>query len=191
MNSIPFLEQLLADAPPTRRSITPGVVDAVCVTCGLRGGARADFCELGVAGFSSAVVCRLCAVGWTAAWEPTRVRLALIPEWDQGVLNALVMRWTVHEPPSATGGSVMIAGDAVLASRWLETLHWRAKATHREWPVTASADLLRQTLRALPVNARAPVLAELAGLRYLPEPGDRGWMDFFHRCRLRELTASP
>ena len=191
MDSIPFLEQMLADAPPTLRSIAPGVVDVVCVTCGLRGGAHTDFCELGVAGFSSAVVCRLCSVGWTAAWEPSRVRLALIPEWDQRVLNALVMRWAVHEPPSATGGSVVIAGHAVLASRLLETLHWRAKATHREWPVTASAALLRQTLRAMPVNARAPVLAELAELRYLPEPGDQGWIDFFHRRRLRRLTASP
>ncbi|MCB1771520.1 MAG: hypothetical protein KDJ31_17775 [Candidatus Competibacteraceae bacterium] len=191
MDPIPFFERLVADAPPTLRSVALGGGDPVCAACGLRGGDRADFRELGVAGSSGAVVCRLCALGWTAAWEPARVRLALIPEWDQGVLNALVIRWAVHKPPSATGGSAVMAGHAVLASRLLEALHRRAEATHREWPITASTALLRQTLRAMPVNARAPVLAELAGLRYLPEPADRGWMDFFHRRRLRGLTGSP
>ena len=188
----PLLAGLLADAPPAVRPVAPSARAGVCAECGLAGGDRDDFRWLPAGrhgpGLSSApaaaqVVCRICALGWTAAWEPERVRLALIPEMAQGPLNALVTLLTVNLLRQRAGEPVPAGIAAVLQANWLDALQQRARATHAALPYTASAALLRQTLRALPPGGREPVLKELAGLRYLPEPADPELTGFFNRRR--------
>lgn len=192
----PLLAGLLADAPPAIRPVAPATRACVCAECGLAGGDGDDFrwlpaaragrhgSGLPAAAAPAAVVCRICVLSWTAAWEPERVRLALIPELAQGPLNALVTLLTVNLLRQRAGEPVPAGIAAVLQANWLDALQQRARATHVELPYTVSAALLRQTLRALPAGGREPVLGELAGLRYLPEPADPELAGFFNRRRL-------
>jgi hypothetical protein len=188
MDSPLFLTRLLADAPPTVGPVAPAAGDLVCVECGLTGGDREDFRWLS-SGHGSAsdaageVVCRLCVLGWTAAWESARVRLALIPDWEQGLLNAVVTLLTVHRLRRRAGEPVPAGIDTVLQSKLLNELQQRAQETAIALPYTASAATLRQTLLALPAREREPVRAELSALRYLPEERDPELARFFNRRR--------
>jgi hypothetical protein len=71
----------------------------------------------------------------------------------------------------------------VLLAHWLETLMRRARATAAALPWAADPARARRTLRALPADPRAELLAELAALRYLPDPDDPGLAGFFDRRR--------
>lgn len=70
----------------------------------------------------------------------------------------------------------------------LEAFQDRARRTREALPCTASAVVLRRTLRALPPVPRAAAAAALTGLRYLPEPADATVAAFYGR--LLQLTDS-
>ena len=115
------------------------------------------------------------------------MRLLLAPELAQGPLNGVVTLLTANLLRARAGEPVPAGIDAVLQANWLEALQRRARATAGALPWAATAPRLRQTLRALPDAHRAAVMAELAGLRYLPEPADRELARFFNRRRVLPL----
>lgn len=174
----PLLGYLLAASPPAlaRASKRP----PACAECGLAGGDGNDFYSLEPRG---PTLCRICALCRTAAWEPERVRLALIPEWEQGLLNGVVTMLTVNLLRMRAGELIPSGIDGVWQSHLLDTLQHRVTATALALPVASSPARLRQTLRALPAAARAEVMTALAGLRLLPEPKDPELARFFNRRR--------
>lgn len=183
MKGNPLLGDLLAADPPVVKVLTPARVlerPPQCAECSLIGGDREDYLSIG-----GKVLCRICALGRTAAWEPARVRLALAPEIDQALLNAVVTRLTLDLMRARAGDPGRAGINTVLQAHLLEALQQRAKATHVALPYTVSAALLRQTLLALPIPVRAQVQEELAGLRYLPEPADPELARFFNRRRVQ------
>ena len=93
-----LLEGLLAESPPALAPAGEG--DTACAGCGLAGGSPDDYRRALPAGET---LCRVCALGPTAAWEPDRVRLLLAPELDQGRLNGLVTRWRVRKWSTVVG----------------------------------------------------------------------------------------
>ena len=113
------------------------------------------------------------------------MRLALIPEWAQNVLNGMVTVLTVNLMRVQAGEPVSSGIDLAWQSYLLDRLQQRAEATRQMLQGAASPARLRQTLRALPPVTRTRVMVELAGLRCLPEPGDPALARFFNRrCRL-------
>lgn len=173
-----LLDGLLAESPP---ALTPaGNGGTACAGCGLAGGSPDDYRR---ALPSGETLCRVCALGLTAAWELDRVRLLLAPELDQDRLNGLVTQLTVDLLRARAGEPVPSGIDAVLLAHWLETLQRRARATAAALPWAATPARARHTLRALPAEPRARLLAELAALRYLPETDDPELARFFDRRR--------
>lgn len=174
-----LLEDWLAESPP---ALAPAgrVGGTTCAGCGLAGGSPDDYLR---ALPSGETLCRVCALGPTAAWEPDRVRLLLAPELDQGRLNGLVTQLMVDRLRARAGEPVSSGIDAVLLAHWLETLWRRARATAAALPWAATPARVRHTLRALPAEPRARLVAELAALRYLPEPADPELARFFDRRR--------
>jgi hypothetical protein len=174
-----LLDYLLAEFPP---ALTPaGDGETACAGCGLAGGSPDDYRR---ALPSGETLCRVCALGPAAPWEPDRVRLLLAPELDQGRLNGLVTRLAVDLRRARAGEPVPAGIDAVLLAHWLETLRRRTRATAAALPWAATPARARHTLRALPAEPRARLLAELAALRYLPEPTDPELARFFDRRRV-------
>lgn len=184
MTGNPLLGDLLAAAPPILAPVRESEPSLGCAECGLTGGVREDYRFVKPAGL---IRCRVCALGRTAAWEPARVRLALVPELAQGLLNSVVTRLTVDLMRARAGEPIPAGIDARVQAHLLDALQQRAKATRAALPYTASAATLRQTLLALPAAARAGVRVELAGLRYLPEPADPELARFFNRRRARAV----
>lgn len=176
----PLLSYLLADAPLDFAPARASKHLPACAECGLTGGVLEDYRSVAPAGV---LLCQVCVLARTAAWEPERVRLALVPELAQGTLNALVTRLTVNLLRARAGEPVPVGIEVVLQAKLLEGLQERAAATRAALPWAASPVRLRHTLRALPAGARSGVLAELAGLRYLPEPTDPALTRFFNRRR--------
>lgn len=190
MTANPLLAQLLAPELPTFR--VGSAAASRCPECGGPAEPAAD----GLA------PCPICRLGWIAAWEPGRVRLALIPELAQGPLNALVVRLTLalmaaarsaaagagRPPKPAPDGAR--AAEAARQNRLLAALQGRVAATRAALPFAASPLVLRQTLLALPASRRAALVAELEGLRYLPEPGDPEVARWFRR-RLALAPPDP
>jgi len=176
-----LLEGLLAESPPALAPAEAG--GTACAGCGLAGGSPDDYRRALPAGET---LCRVCALGLTAAWEPDRVRLLLAPELDQDRLNGLVTQLAVDLRRARAGEPVPAGIDAVLLARWLETLRRRARATAAALPWAATPTRARHTLRALPAGPRARLLAELAALRYLPETDDPALARFFERRRALE-----
>jgi hypothetical protein len=185
-----LLEGLLAESPPALAPAGEGA--AACAGCGLAGGSPDDGLYLRALR-SGETLCRVCALGPTAAWEPDRVRLLLAPELDQGRLNGLVTRLAVELRRARAGEPVPAGIDAVLLAHWLETLMRRARATAAALPWAATPARARHTLRALPAGPRARLLAELAALRYLPDPADPALARFFDRRRALDppLAVAP
>jgi len=173
-----LLEGLLAESPPVLAPAGDGGI--ACTGCGLAGGSPDDYRR---ALPSGETLCRVCALGLTAAWEPDRVRLLLAPELDQDRLNGLVTQLAVDLRRAHAGEPVPSGIDAVLLAHWLETLQQRARATAAALPWAATPARARHTLRALPAEPRARLLAELAALRYLPETDDPDLARFFDRRR--------
>lgn len=174
----PLLGYLLADAPPNLRPASARPF--VCADCGLTGGDPDDYRVFDSAG---PMLCRICGLGRTAAWEPERVRLLLAPELAQGPLNAMVTLLVVNLLRARAGEPVPAGIEAVLQANLLDALQQRAQTTQTALPCAASAARLRHTLLALPVATRATVQGDLAGLRYLPEPTDPEVARFFNRRR--------
>lgn len=129
----PLLGYLLAASPPAlaRASKRP----PACAECGLAGGDGNDFYSLEPRG---PTLCRICALCRTAAWEPERVRLALIPEWEQGLLNGVVTMLTVNLLRMRAGELIPSGIDGVWQSHLLDTLQHRATATALALPVASS-----------------------------------------------------
>lgn len=178
-----LLDHLLAESPPALAPAGDG--GTACAGCGLTGGSPDDYRRALPAGET---LCRVCALGATAAWEPDRVRLLLAPELDQGRLNGLVTQLMVDRLRARAGEPVPAGIDAVLLAHWLETLQRRARATATALPWAATAARVRHTLRALPAEPRARLLAELAALRYLPELADP---DLARFCERRRALGPP
>ena len=173
-----LLDALLAETPPALAPAGEGAT--ACAGCGLAGGPPDGYLRLRATG---ATLCPVCALGPAAPWAPERVRLLLAPELDQGRLNGLVTRLAVELRRARAGEPVPAGVDAALLADWLETLRRRARATAAALPWAADPARLRRTLRALPAGPRARLLAELAALRYLPDPDDPGLAGFFDRRR--------
>ena len=176
----PLLGYLLAAAPPAFAPAVATEGGPACAECGLAGGALEDYRSTTPTGV---LLCLVCTLGRTAAWEPERVRLALVPELAQGALNALVTRLTVNLLRARAGEPAPAGIEAVLQAKLLEDVQHRAAATRAALPWAASPARLRHTLLALPAAARARVRVELAGLRTLPEPADPALARFFNRRR--------
>ncbi len=177
----PLIAGWLGDAPPPLSAVDAAESPLICAGCGLSGSLATDYRrQLG----DGALLCPVCALGPLAPWEPARVRLAVIPELPQGRLNALMIRLTVHRL-QVRAGAVPRSVDARLQAQILDGFQRRAALTRHALPWAASPALLRHTLRALPTAQRAVLMAELDGLRYLPEPTDPTLARFFnHRRRL-------
>lgn len=174
----PLVGFLLAAAPPALAQ-APAPAGA-CAGCGLAGGCADDYVLAPVSGER---LCRVCALGLTAAWEPGRVRLLLAPELEQGRLNGLVTQLAANLLRARAGEPAPIGIDAVLQANWLDDLERRARATADALPWAATPLRLRLTLRALPAGRRAEIAAALAALRYLPDPADPALARFFDRRR--------
>ncbi len=183
-----LLDDLLAETPPALAQAGDG--GTACAGCGLAGGSPDDYRR---ALPSGETLCRVCALGPTAAREPDRVRLLLAPELDQGRLNGLVTRLAVELLRARAGEPVPAGIDAALLAHWLETRRRRARATAAALPWAATPARARRTLRALPAGPRARLLAELAALRYLPETDDPELARFFDRRRAHDppLATPP
>lgn len=174
---VSLLEHALAPDPPDFGPAVFGAGAARCQGCGLAGGGPEDYRYVRPAG---PLLCAVCGLARQAAWEPERVRLAVIPELSQAALNALVVTLTVNLL-RARSGAPPRGIDARLQERLLEELQHRAEVTRLQLPWAASAALLRHVLLAQPPEARAATRRSLAGLRYLPEPADPPLAAFFHR----------
>ena len=149
-----LLDGLLAESPPAFAPAGDG--GTACAGCGLAGGSPDDYRRALPAGET---LCRVCALGATAAWEPDRVRLLLAPELDQGRLNGLVTQLMVDRLRARAGEPVPAGIDAVLLAHWLETLQRRARATATALPWVATAARVRHTLicrSCSPAKARSP-----------------------------------
>ena len=171
----PLLAAWLADAPPSLSAVGADEAPLACAPGGLTGGPASDFRRHPQDG---TLLCPVCALGPRAPWEPTRVQWAVIPELPQGMLNARVIRLTVHR-----ADPIPLAVEARLPVHLLAGFQRRAILTRRALPWAASPILLRQTPRAMPMVQRTAVGAVLDGLRTLPEPTDPAWAAFFHRRR--------
>ncbi|MEE4379049.1 MAG: hypothetical protein V2J55_16280 [Candidatus Competibacteraceae bacterium] len=185
----PLLVQLLAASPPLSTAVDHPV--DCCAGCG-QSADPDDYQQIAGGG----PLCLICRLGYLAAWQPERVRLALIPELHQGALNAVVIRMRVtllerqDRAQPIPGPAAPPAAEIMRQHHLMTLLQQRVADTHRLIPFTVSPYLLRQTLLALPDATRESLLAELAGLRYLPDPDDRE-VDRFCLWQLHPWDQTP